>query len=61
MINNYLSMDNSIQELIRKINRVPRIGVYSRVSTNEQAETGYSIDEQERLLVDWCNKNGLEV
>ncbi|WP_425459112.1 recombinase family protein, partial [Clostridium saudiense] len=54
-------MDNSIQELIRRINRVPRIGIYTRVSTSEQAETGYSIDEQERLLIDWCNKNGLEV
>ncbi len=61
MINNYVTMDNSIQELIRMINRVPRIGIYTRVSTSEQAETGYSIDEQERLLIDWCNKNGLEV
>ena len=61
MINNYVTMDNSIQELIRRINRVPRIGIYTRVSTSEQAETGYSIDEQERLLIDWCNKNGLEV
>ena len=25
MINNYVTMDNSIQELIKRINRVPRI------------------------------------
>ena len=61
MINNYVTMDSSIQELVKRINRVPRIAIYCRVSTTEQAETGYSIDEQERLLIDWCNKNGLEV
>ena len=61
MINNYVTMDSSIQELVKRINRVPRIGIYCRVSTTEQAETGYSIDEQERLLIDWCNNNGLEV
>ena len=61
MINNYVSMDNSIQELMTRINRIPRVAIYCRVSTTEQAETGYSIDEQERLLIDWCNKNGLEV
>ncbi|WP_411170640.1 recombinase family protein [Clostridium sp. MB05] len=54
-------MDSSIQELIKGINRVPKVGIYCRVSTSEQAETGYSIDEQERLLIDWCNKNRLEV
>ena len=32
------------------------VAIYSRVSTYEQAEEGYSIDEQERLLTDWCKK-----
>ncbi|QQK09019.1 recombinase family protein [Miniphocaeibacter halophilus] len=38
-----------------------RIAIYCRVSTNEQAEEGYSIDEQERLLIQWCKENGYEI
>lgn len=34
------------------------IAVYCRVSTEEQSENGYSIDEQERLLEEWCKKMG---
>lgn len=34
-----------------------KVAIYARVSTIEQAEEGYSIDEQERLLVEYCNKN----
>ena len=34
--------------------RKKRIGIYCRVSSKEQAEDGYSIDEQERLLSEWC-------
>lgn len=30
------------------------VALYCRVSTIEQAEEGYSIDEQERLLEEWC-------
>ena len=37
------------------------VAIYSRVSTIEQAEEGYSIDEQERLLIEWCKKMGYEV
>ena len=51
MINNYVSIDISIQELIKRINRVPRIAIYCRVSTTEQAETGYSIDEKDCSLI----------
>ncbi|MDZ7543194.1 recombinase family protein, partial [Clostridium perfringens] len=29
--------------------------------TIEQAESGYSIDEQERLLLEYCNKNDIEI
>ena len=36
--------------------RKKRIAIYCRVSTVEQAEEGYSIDEQERLLTEWCSK-----
>lgn len=38
-----------------------RVAIYSRVSTIEQAEEGYSIDEQQRLLKEWCNKMDYEV
>ncbi|SHJ87228.1 site-specific DNA recombinase [Hathewaya proteolytica DSM 3090] len=38
-----------------------RVAIYSRVSTIEQAEEGYSIDEQERLLIEWCRKMDYEV
>ncbi len=38
-----------------------RVAIYSRVSTIEQAEEGYSIDEQQRLLTEWCNKMEYEV
>ncbi|MFI4004173.1 recombinase family protein [Clostridium perfringens] len=34
------------------------IAIYCWVSTEEQSENGYSIDEQERLLEEWCKKMG---
>ena len=40
---------------------VKKVAVYCRVSTVEQAEEGYSIDEQERLLMEYCEKHGYEV
>ena len=33
------------------------IAIYCRVSADEQAEFGYSIDEQKRLLEEWCKAN----
>lgn len=33
------------------------IAIYCRVSTDEQAEFGYSINEQKRLLEEWCKAN----
>lgn len=38
-----------------------RVGIYARVSTTEQAEEGYSIDEQIRVLKDFCEKEGYVV
>ena len=35
--------------------------IYCRVSTREQAEEGYSIGEQERLIREYCMKQGYEV
>ena len=41
--------------------KVIRVAIYCRVSTTEQAEEGYSIGEQERLLIEYCDKHGYEV
>lgn len=38
-----------------------KVAIYARVSTIEQAEEGYSIDEQLRLLNQWCLGNGYDV
>lgn len=35
--------------------------IYCRVSTSEQAEKGYSITEQERLLLEYCDQNNYKV
>lgn len=43
------------------MNKKKSMAIYTRVSTIEQAENGYSIDEQERLLIEYCNKNEIEV
>lgn len=37
------------------------VAIYCRVSTVEQAEEGYSIDEQERLLIEYCERNNYTV
>lgn len=46
------SLDNKVG------GRVIRCAIYTRVSTQEQAEEGYSIDEQYRLLEEECIKQG---
>lgn len=33
-----------------------RVGIYCRVSTIEQAEEGYSIDEQKIKIQEYCEK-----
>ncbi|WP_108672469.1 recombinase family protein [Peribacillus acanthi] len=38
-----------------------RVAIYARVSTVEQADEGYSIDEQVRILREWCDRYGYEV
>lgn len=37
------------------------VAIYVRVSTLDQAEGGYSLDMQERVLRDWCEANGHSV
>ena len=34
-----------------------RCGVYVRVSTDDQRDTGYSIDSQLRMIKEYCEKN----
>nr|WP_117148878.1 recombinase family protein [Paraliobacillus zengyii] len=38
-----------------------KAAIYARVSTVEQAEEGYSIDEQIRVLREWCEREGYVV
>lgn len=38
-----------------------KVAIYCRVSTVEQAEEGYSIDEQRRRNIEYCGKEGHEV
>lgn len=40
------------------MSKIKRVVIYCRVSTTEQAEEGYSIGEQKRLLSDECIKHG---
>ena len=44
-----------------KEERRKQIAIYCRVSTMEQVEEGYSIGEQERLIREYCDKQGYEV
>ncbi|WP_338136752.1 recombinase family protein [Clostridium baratii] len=43
------------------MNTKKKVAIYTRVSTIEQFEQGYSIDEQERLLSEYCKSQGWEV
>ncbi|QWH03699.1 recombinase family protein [Bacillus mycoides] len=60
-------MPNSEMDLIPfsrgnlDIDKQRRVAIYARVSTTEQAEEGYSIDEQIRLLHQYCEREGYVV
>lgn len=38
-----------------------RVAIYTRVSTLDQAENGYSLEAQEKVLRNWCSERGYEV
>ena len=40
---------------------IKKVAIYSRVSTVEQAEEGFSLDEQERLIREYCANHHMEV
>ncbi|AIC96500.1 recombinase family protein [Shouchella lehensis] len=40
---------------------VKRVAIYARVSTSEQAEEGYSIDEQLNVLREWCARQHYDI
>lgn len=52
---------NSFFNELESIEKGKIVAIYTRVSTNEQAEEGYSIFEQKRLLEEWCNNKGYDV
>ena len=41
--------------------KVIRAGIYIRVSTEEQAKHGYSIESQRSRLTDWCNEHHYQI
>ena len=38
-----------------------RAALYIRVSTEEQAEHGYSLDAQKKRLIEYCNQKNYEI
>lgn len=52
---------STLQGIKLGINEQKRVAIYARVSTTEQAEVGYSIDEQTRLLRQYCEREGYVV
>lgn len=53
-----LNRQQNVSNVLNQSVKTKRVAIYARVSTTEQAEEGYSIAEQERLLTDWCNNQG---
>ena len=45
-------------DIFNAVEKSLRVALYVRVSTVEQAQEGYSIDEQKRRLVDYCKARG---
>ena len=41
--------------------KVIRAGIYIRVSTEEQAKHGYSIESQRSRLTEWCNEHHYQI
>lgn len=58
MIDTTKLMDNKEQ---RESSFQKKVAIYTRVSTVEQAEEGYSIDEQLRVLREYCQVHGYEI
>lgn len=56
-----MHLSNEYNKLAQPIEKKKKAAIYARVSTVEQAEEGYSIDEQVRLLREFCKKEGYEV
>lgn len=46
---------------IKKNSLQKKVAIYTRVSTIEQAEEGYSIDEQVRVLREYCDDHGYAI
>ena len=45
-----------VEPIIPKNNRaLPHVALYTRVSTREQVEEGYSLDDQQHQLTRWCD------
>jgi len=47
--------------MVKNKDKASRIAIYIRVSTEEQAEQGYSIDGQDETLCTFCDEQGYEI
>ena len=45
----------------KNISRIIRVGLYGRVSTEEQAIRGFSIEAQVKALKEYCEENGIKI
>ena len=57
----YIIILKEVKHMFVKEHTGKTVAIYCRVSTMEQAEEGYSIDEQEHLLMEFCEKCGYEI
>ena len=44
-----------------KMNKIIRVGIYIRVSTEEQAKHGYSLDSQKQTLEAYAKQKGYKI
>ena len=47
--------------MVAKTSNKIRAAIYKRVSTCGQADDGYSLDSQERILIQYCNVKEYEI
>lgn len=46
---------------MNKLNQIIRVGIYIRVSTEEQAKHGYSIESQRTRLIEWSKEHNYQI
>jgi site-specific DNA recombinase len=44
-----------------KTNKIINAGIYIRVSTEDQAREGHSLEQQKKICLEFCRKQGFDV